>query len=84
MIVTIMQLEVIVETCDIIGTPNDFVDLELIGAQSLLFLLDDFDLVKSLLSDWLDKINMFFLQIGTFKLSKDCFKIRTNWLLFSI
>ena len=73
MIVIIMQLEVIVETCDIIGTPNDFVDLELIGAQSLLFLLDDFDLVKSLLSDWLDKINMFFFADWNIQVVKRLF-----------
>ena len=73
MIVIIMQLEVNVETCDIIGTPNDFVDLELIGAQSLLFLLDDFDLVKSLLSDWLDKINMFFFADWNIQVVKRLF-----------
>ena len=73
MIVIIMQLVVIVETCDIIGTPNDFVDLELIGAQSLLFLLDDFDLVKSLLSDWLDKINMFFFADWNIQVVKRLF-----------
>ena len=73
MIVIIMQLEVIVETCDIIGTPNDFVDLALIGAQSLLFLLDDFDLVKSLLSDWLDKINMFFFADWNIQVVKRLF-----------
>ena len=73
MIVIIMQLEIIVETCDIIGTPNDFVDLELIGAQSLLFLLDDFDLVKSLLSDWLDKINMFFFADWNIQVVKRLF-----------
>ena len=73
MIVIIMQSEVIVETCDIIGTPNDFVDLELIGAQSLLFLLDDFDLVKSLLSDWLDKINMFFFADWNIQVVKRLF-----------
>ena len=61
------------ETCDIIGTPNDFVDLELIGAQSLLFLLDDFDLVKSLLSDWLDKINMFFFADWNIQVVKRLF-----------